>query len=87
MSHICSLQHEGAHSPGIEMNFLGNFPVVCDHFVVVSIINGVIRDPKLGHLNFRVAQFSMRNSCITQSVAGIEMICKDFIVIRKCDEI
>lgn len=87
MSHICGLQHEGAHSPGIEMNFLRNFPVVCDHFVVVSIINGIIRDPKFGHLNFRVTQFSMRNSCITQSVAEVEIVCKDFIVIRKSDEI
>lgn len=87
MSHICSLQHEGAHSPGIEMNFLGNFPGVCDHLVMVFIINGVIRNPEFGHLNFRVTQFSMRNSCITQSVAETEMVCKDFIVFRKSDEI
>lgn len=79
--------HEGMHSPRIEMNFLWNFPLVCDHFLVVSIINGVIRDPKFGHLNFRVTQFSMGDSCITQSVAEIEMVCKGFINIQKTDEI
>lgn len=68
VSPICSLPHQGAHSPGIETDFLGNFPEVCDHLVVVSVINGVVGDPELGHLNFRVTQFSMGNSCITQSV-------------------
>lgn len=61
------------------MNFLRNCPLVCDYFLVVSIINGVIRDPKFGHLNFRVTQFSTGDSCIAQSVAEIEMVCKGFI--------
>lgn len=52
---------------GIEVNFLWNFPMVCDHLLVVSIINGVIRNPKFGYLNFRVTQFSMGDSCVTQS--------------------
>lgn len=62
----------GTHSPGIEMNLLRNFPVVCDHLLVVPIIKGVIRDPKFGHLNFRVTQFSTGDSCITQSEAETE---------------
>lgn len=61
--------------------------MVRDYFLVVSIINGIIRDPKFGHLNFRVTQFSMGDPCITQSVAEIEMVCKSFIVIQKSDEI
>lgn len=61
--------------------------MVCDHFLVVSIINWVIRNPKFSYLNFRVTQFSVGDSCVTQSVAETEMVCKDFIIILKSDEI
>lgn len=61
--------------------------MVCDHFLVVSIINWVIGNPKFGYLNFRVTQFSVGDSCVTQSVTETEMVCKDFIIILKSDEI
>ena len=61
--------------------------MVCDHFLVVSIINWVIGNPKFGYLNFRVTQFSVGDSRVTQSVAETEMVCKDFIIILKSDEI
>lgn len=86
MSHNCRLQCEGTHSPGIKVNLGGHFPVVCNHFLVVSVINGVIRDPKFGHLNFRVTQSSVGDSCITQSVAEIEMVCEHAISTQKFDE-
>lgn len=75
------------HSPRIETNLLWNFPLVCDHFLVVSVINGIIGDPKFGHLNFGVTQSSMGDSCITQSAAKIETVCKGFITAQKSDEI
>ena len=86
MSHNCRLRHEGTHSPGIEMNLGGHFPVVCNYFLVVSVINGVLMDPKFGHLNFRVTQSRMGDSCITQSVAGIEVVCEDVIFMQRSDE-
>lgn len=58
------LQYKGTHSPGVEMNVLGNSFVVYDHFLVVSVIGRIIGDPEFGHLNLRVTQFSMRNSCV-----------------------
>lgn len=87
MPHNCTPQHKVTLSPGIEMNFLRNFPVVSDHFLIISIISGVIRNPKFGHLNFRVTQSSVGDSCITQSVAEREMVCKAFIIIQKADKI
>lgn len=55
----------GAKS-GVEVNVLGNSSVVYDDFLVVSVIGGIIRDPEFGHLNLRVTQFCMRDSCIAQ---------------------
>lgn len=75
---ICCLQetgtHSGAHSPGVEVNVLGNSSVVYDDFLVVSVIGGIIRDPEFGHLNLRVTQFCMRDSCIAQPAAELEMV-------------
>lgn len=64
------------HSPGVEMNALGKSSVVYDHSLVVSVIGRIIRDPELGHLNLRVTQFCMRDSCITQPGAEMETVCK-----------
>lgn len=80
------MPQEGLYSPRIKMNFLWNFPRVCNYFLVVSVINGVIRDPEFGHLNFRVTHLSTGDSCITQSVAEIETVCKGFITVQKSDE-
>lgn len=62
---IYGLQYKGICLPWIEMDFFGNFPVIYDHSLVVSIINRVIRDPKFSHLNFWITQLSMGDSGIT----------------------
>lgn len=50
--------------------------MVYDDFLVVSVIGGIIRDPEFGHLNLRVTQFCMRDSCIAQPAAELEMVSK-----------